>query len=127
MRQFARRPDGGRCNNVKEKMTSLPKTRLFFCTNERSGDRKCCADSNAGALRKYAKQCVAPLREEGAPVKVKRSDCLGYCSRGPVIKVLPDNVFYTYADEKDIDAILKAHLETGGVVKRLLIGRKKKA
>lgn len=108
-------------------MKSLPKTRFLFCTNERSGDRKCCADADAGALRKYAKQCVAPLRDEGLPVKVKRSDCLGYCSRGPVIKVLPDEVLYTYADKEDIDAILKAHLETGSVVKRLLIDKKKKA
>lgn len=107
-------------------MKSPPKTRFLFCVNERSGDRRCCADSGANALRKYAKACVAPLRDEGLPVKVRKSDCLGYCSRGPVIKVLPDEIFYTYADERDIDAILKAHLETGSVVKRLLICGKKR-
>lgn len=106
-------------------MKSVPKTRFLFCTNARSGNRRCCADAGANALRKYAKACIAPLRDEGLPVKVRKSDCLGYCSRGPVIKVLPGGIFYTYADEKDIDAILKAHLETGSVVKRLLIHRKK--
>lgn len=106
-------------------MKSHVKTRFLFCVNERSGGRKCCAKEGADALRKYAKACVAPLREEGMPVKVRKSDCLGYCSRGPVIKVLPDGVFYSYANAKDIDAILKAHLETGSVVKRLLIPRKK--
>lgn len=106
-------------------MKSVPKTRFLFCVNERSGDRKCCAKEGANALRKYAKACVAPLRDAGVPAKVRKSDCLGYCSHGPVIKVLPDGVFYTCTNEKDIDAILKAHLKTGSVVKRLLIRRKK--
>ena len=105
-------------------MTSPPKTRFLFCVNERSGNRKCCAKDGANALRKYAKACVAPLRQEGVPVKVRKADCLGHCSRGPVVKVLPDGIFYTCANEKDIDAILKAHLEGGSVVKRLLIRRK---
>lgn len=108
-------------------MKSHTKTRFLFCVNERSGDRKCCAKEGANALRKYAKARVAPLREEGVPVKVRKADCLGYCSRGPVIKVLPEGVFYSYATEKDIDTILKAHLETGTVAKRLLIRRKKTA
>ncbi|MFT5453122.1 MAG: (2Fe-2S) ferredoxin, partial [Enterobacterales bacterium] len=33
----------------------------------------------------------------------------------------PDNIWYQYVDEEDIDEILKSHLEGGKVVERLLI------
>jgi (2Fe-2S) ferredoxin len=35
--------------------------------------------------------------------------------------VYPDNVWYSYIDEEDIDEILESHLEGGKVVERLQI------
>ncbi|HIF35581.1 MAG TPA: ferredoxin, partial [Candidatus Thioglobus sp.] len=40
---------------------------------------------------------------------------------GPVAVVYPDNVWYQYVDEEDIDEIIESHLEGCKVVERLLI------
>lgn len=52
---------------------------------------------------------------------VSESRCLGRCEHGPVAVVYPDNVWYTYIDEEDIDEILESHLKGGQVVERLII------
>ncbi|MBT5547925.1 MAG: ferredoxin, partial [Gammaproteobacteria bacterium] len=49
------------------------------------------------------------------------SRCLGRCEDGPVAVVYPDNIWYQYIDEEDIDEILTSHLEGGKVVERLRI------
>jgi (2Fe-2S) ferredoxin len=38
-----------------------------------------------------------------------------------VVVVYPDNAWYQYIDEEDIDEILETHLEGGNIVDRLLI------
>ena len=52
---------------------------------------------------------------------VSESRCLGRCEHGPVAVVYPDNIWYSYIDEEDIDEILESHLEGGQVVERLQI------
>jgi (2Fe-2S) ferredoxin len=38
-----------------------------------------------------------------------------------VAVVYPDDVWYQYIDEEDIDEIIESHLEGGKVVERLII------
>lgn len=101
---------------------SADKLIFYFCVNERSGDRRCCAADGGNALRKHAKERVESY---GCKAKVKKADCLGYCSRGPVVEVEPGKVFYRIRSEADVDAMLEAHLKGDGIAKRLLIGKKK--
>jgi (2Fe-2S) ferredoxin len=101
---------------------SSDKITFHFCINERSGNRECCASGGANDLRKYAKGRV---EQADGKAKVKKADCLGHCSRGPVMEVQPANVLYKYLNESDIDEILTAHLEEGRIVNRLLVGKKK--
>jgi len=64
-------------------------------------------------------------RDEGAlgkgKIGVSESRCLGRCERGPVAVVYPDNVWYQYIDEDDVDEIIAEHLIGGNAVKRLQI------
>ncbi|WP_434510655.1 NADH-ubiquinone oxidoreductase-F iron-sulfur binding region domain-containing protein [Desulfitobacterium sp. AusDCA] len=53
-------------------------------------------------------------------IKVIASGCFGFCEQGPIVKVFPDNVFYTRVSVKDVKEIIDSHLIHGEVVERLL-------
>ncbi len=102
---------------------SYYKRHLFFCTNKREGgDRPCCADAGAVAMRAYAKKRAKELgiTGEGA-VRINSAGCLDRCEEGPTIVVYPEGTWYTYVDEEDIDEILEQHVINGRVVDRLTI------
>ena len=53
-------------------------------------------------------------------VQVVRTECFGFCEKGPVIKVLPDNTFYVGVTPADSEEIIKEHVIKGRPVERLL-------
>lgn len=53
-------------------------------------------------------------------VQVVLTGCFGFCEKGPVVKMLPDNTFYVNVTPDDAEEIVKEHLIKGRVVKRLL-------
>jgi NADH-quinone oxidoreductase subunit F len=59
----------------------------------------------------------AGLSEE---VTVSVTGCFGFCEKGPIIKVQPDNVFYIHVQPEDAPEIVSEHLLKGNVVDRLL-------
>ena len=96
---------------------------IFFCTNEREDGSQCCEQCNARAMRDYAKKRSKELgiaKGKGS-VRVNIAGCLDRCGEGPVVVVYPDEVWYTYVDESDIDDIIDSHLVNGKAVERLKI------
>lgn len=59
----------------------------------------------------------AGLSEE---VTVAITGCFGFCEKGPILKVDPDNVFYVHVSPDDADDIVTEHLLKGKIVDRLL-------
>jgi NADH-quinone oxidoreductase subunit F len=55
-----------------------------------------------------------------ANVKVIATGCFGFCEKGPVLKVLPDNVFYVNVKPEDAEEIINEHIVNNRVVYRLL-------
>lgn len=53
-------------------------------------------------------------------VKVIRTGCFGFCEKGPIVKILPDNTFYTQVKPEDADEIVETHIVRGEKVDRLL-------
>jgi NADP-reducing hydrogenase subunit HndC len=53
-------------------------------------------------------------------VKVVESGCFGFCEQGPIVKMLPDNTFYTKVKPKDAKEIVEEHILKGRQVQRLL-------
>lgn len=95
---------------------------LFFCCNQRDNGTACCNDHGAQALRDHAKARVKALGLNGAGrVRVNQAGCLDRCTEGPVLVVYPEEVWYTYVDQADIDEIIDRHLVAGEVVERLRI------
>ncbi len=100
---------------------------VFFCTNEREPDaagnvRPSCGGKNAQALRDYAKKKVKSLGLSGhGQVRVNNAGCLDRCEEGPCVVVYPDETWYTFVDEHDVDEIVESHLKQGKIVERLKI------
>jgi (2Fe-2S) ferredoxin len=54
-------------------------------------------------------------------VRICYSGCLGPCEYGPVVAIMPDDVFYGTVDAEMADHIVESHLLNGEVVADLLI------
>ncbi|HPF94594.1 MAG TPA: NAD(P)H-dependent oxidoreductase subunit E, partial [Tenuifilaceae bacterium] len=53
-------------------------------------------------------------------VQVIMTGCFGFCEKGPIVKVLPDNTFYTEVKGADAAEIVSEHVIKGRKVERLL-------
>jgi len=53
-------------------------------------------------------------------VQVVKTGCFGFCEKGPIVKVLPDNTFYTQVKPEDAKEIVAEHIIKGRKVNRLL-------
>lgn len=96
---------------------------VFFCTNQRAEGETCCNNLGAQKLRDYAKDKIKALgiSTEKNRIRINSAGCMDRCDYGPVIVVYPEEVWYTYVDESDIDEIIESHLKNGKVVERLKI------
>ena len=78
-----------------------------------------CLSSEAGEivdeLNRYIKE--VGMTEE---VQVLKTGCFGFCEKGPIVKILPDNTFYVQVTPKDAEEIVKEHIVKGRKVARLL-------
>lgn len=98
------------------------KHHMFFCSNQRNDGSQSCEDAGASQLRDYARQRVKELGlNEPGGVRINNAGCLGLCKKGPVAVVYPEGVWYSYADQKDIDEIIDEHLTHGRPVERLKV------
>src|SRR6056297_182406 len=56
----------------------------------------------------------------GEQVQVVETGCFGFCEKGPIVKVSPDNTFYTEVKPEDCAEIVEEHIIKGRKVERLL-------
>lgn len=52
--------------------------------------------------------------------EVQLTGCFGFCAKGPIVKVYPDNVFYVQVTPEDAREIVQEHILNHRVVERLL-------
>ena len=103
-------------------MNNFYKHHIFFCNNVRQNGKKCCSQNGAKELYRYAKdRCRESSILGKGGIGVSESRCLGRCEHGPVVAVYPDDVWYQYIDEDDVDEIIESHLIGGKDVERLKI------
>jgi len=53
-------------------------------------------------------------------VQVILTGCFGFCEKGPIVKVMPDNTFYVQVKPEDAQTIIEEHIIKGRKVTRLL-------
>ncbi len=101
---------------------SYYKHHIFFCLNQRSNGEACCADHAAQGGFDHCKQQVKAAGLAGVGgVRVNKAGCLDRCAGGPVAVVYPDETWYTFVDNSDIDEIVESHLKQGMPVERLML------
>ncbi len=52
--------------------------------------------------------------------KIKATGCNGLCEKGPVVKILPDEISYFKVKSKDVDEIISKTISKGEIIDRLL-------
>jgi (2Fe-2S) ferredoxin len=60
-------------------------------------------------------------RDLSGDVMVSTAGCFAVCSKGPVVLVYPEGVWYGNVTPDDVEAIAEEHLEKGNPVKSLQI------
>jgi NADH:ubiquinone oxidoreductase subunit F (NADH-binding)/(2Fe-2S) ferredoxin/NAD-dependent dihydropyrimidine dehydrogenase PreA subunit len=53
-------------------------------------------------------------------VYVSITGCFGFCEKGPIVKITPDDVFYVHVTPEDAEEIINEHIVKGNVIERLL-------
>ncbi|NLN37752.1 MAG: NADH-quinone oxidoreductase subunit NuoF [Bacteroidales bacterium] len=89
------------------------KMQLLVC-----GGTGCRASASATIVEKLNESLKAHGLTEDA--QVVTTGCFGFCEKGPIVKVIPDNTFYTQVRPEDAEEIVAEHILKGRKVARLL-------
>ena len=76
----------------------------------------------AGGSYDVAGAIAAEAQKKGLTdeVQVIKTGCQGFCARGPIVIVQPDNIFYCGVEKRDAATLVEEHLLKGRPVKKLL-------
>lgn len=78
-----------------------------------------CRTSQSEAIVENLKQAIVDNSME-KEIQVVRTGCFGFCEKGPIVKIIPDNTFYVQVKPADAGEIISEHLVKGRKVERLL-------
>ena len=93
-------------------------------TDSKKKDILICGDT--GCLVSNSQEIIANLRAEvkaaglEGDVNVIQTGCFGFCAQGPIVKIMPDNVFYVKVTPEDAKDIVLTHIVGHKLVERLV-------
>lgn len=82
------------------------------------GGTGCRASQSDTIVEKMKKELENRSLDEDVQVVI--TGCFGFCEKGPIVKMLPDNTFYTQVSPNDVTEIVDEHIIKGRKVERLL-------
>ncbi|MDL2291393.1 (2Fe-2S) ferredoxin domain-containing protein, partial [Desulfovibrio sp. OttesenSCG-928-F20] len=88
------------------------KRELLIC-----GGTGCQSSASKDLLAALQKQIKAAKLDKNVTAGI--TGCFGFCEKGPIVKVFPDDVFYVEVTPEDAQEIVKSHLIDNVVVRRL--------
>ncbi|MCA9000338.1 MAG: (2Fe-2S) ferredoxin domain-containing protein [Planctomycetes bacterium] len=95
---------------------------ILICTHERAEGHSsgCCQRVGSEAVLEAFKKQIAEagLRRK---IRANKSGCMDQCSKGPVVVVYPDAVWYGGVQAGDVAEIMEKHVLGGQPVERLQI------
>ena len=95
-------------------------------TKENPEKREILVCGGTGCTSSDSIQIIENLRNEikkadlEGSVEVLLTGCFGFCAKGPIVKVYPDDIFYTQVKPEYASEIVQSHLINHKVVERLL-------
>ena len=92
--------------------------------NSQKKDILCCGGTgcHASSSAQLMDNLRALIKEHGLEndVHVVQTGCFGFCAQGPIVKIMPDNVFYVQVAPEDAKEIVESHIIGHKPVERLL-------
>ena len=88
------------------------------------GGSACQSTDSVAIYENILKELKACHIEE--TVQVIQTGCFGFCEKGPIVKVLPEDVFYVEVKPEDAKDIVHEHIVKGIPVERLLYDKTKR-
>ena len=82
------------------------------------GGTGCTSSESLLIIEKLKEEIKKAGLEDHAMVHL--TGCFGFCAMGPIVKVYPDDIFYTQVKPEDASEIVQSHLVNHKVVERLL-------
>ncbi len=79
-----------------------------------------------GCLSGKSKELIKKLEETiiikklDSNVKVVKTGCFGFCEKGPIVKIMPENIFYIEVQPEDGEKIIEQHIINKKIVEELL-------
>lgn len=92
--------------------TERQKTTVLVCTGG-----GCIASGSLDIVKAFRDSIEAA----GLDIPVVGTGCMGPCSKGPVVRILPDNIIYQNLGTSDVQRIVREHLGEGVPVEDLLL------
>ena len=95
-------------------------------TKENPEKREILVCGGTGCTSSDSIQIIENLRNEikkadlEGSVEVLLTGCFGFCAKGPIVIIYPDDIFYTQVKPEDASEIVQSHLVNHKVVERLL-------
>ncbi|NSW82888.1 MAG: NADH-quinone oxidoreductase subunit NuoF [Syntrophothermus sp.] len=80
----------------------------------------CLANGSMDVFRALQKRLEAEGGEFQVRTYTKATGCNGWCEKGPLVKIVPDDITYCNVKASDVPAIVDKTLKKGEVVKKLL-------
>ncbi len=90
-----------------------------------NGKREILVCAGTGCMASKSKQIIENLNKALQAnnlneVEVHGTGCFGFCEKGPIVKVMPDDTFYCKVSTDDVIKIVEDHLINGNIYKKKL-------
>ena len=111
---------------MKEQNRLKPKLDLRTGNKRSSENKEILICGGTGCISSQSLKLLERLKEEikeanlDGKVIAHITGCFGFCEKGPIVKVFPDDVFYIEVMPEDAKEIIQSHILKNVVVERLL-------
>ena len=105
-------------NDLNKIITDVEKNRTYRKEVIVCGGTGCMSSGNDKILENLQNK-VKELDLE-SEIRIVKTGCVGFCEKGPIVKIMPDNTFYAEVTPDDVDEIVAKDLVTNETVKKLL-------
>ena len=102
-------------SNLKSKIETERKftKQVLIC-----GGTGCISSGSNEIADKMTEKVKAAGKEN--EIRVIKTGCFGFCEKGPIVKILPDNTFYTEVTPEDAERLVDTHLLNNEKIEELL-------
>ena len=82
------------------------------------GSTGCSAFGSADVIAAFKEQIEKNRLQD--KVAVRKTGCHGFCEKGPIVTILPEDYFYNRVEVEDVPEIIERTIEKSEIVERLL-------